>query len=58
MQICCTKKLNDELGIVPEEGTEENDLFCWSVHLSTVNRRKTVVAVNDSNRSEPLSRSE
>ena len=52
------KKLNDELGIVPEEGTEENDLFCWSVHLITVNRRKTVVAVNDSNRSEPLSRSE
>lgn len=50
MQICCTKKLQDELGIVPEKGTEENDLFCWSVHLITVNRRKTVVAVNDSNR--------
>jgi len=50
MQICCTKKLNDAMGIVPENGTEENDLFCWSVHLITVNRRKTVVAVNDSNR--------
>ena len=50
MQICCTKKLNDAMGIVPENGSEENDLFCWSVHLITVNRRKTVVAVNDSNR--------
>jgi hypothetical protein len=50
MQICCTKKLNDELGIGSVKGTEENDLFCWSVHLIIVNRRKTVVAVNDSNR--------
>ncbi|GAB6155459.1 hypothetical protein JCM17380_42100 [Desulfosporosinus burensis] len=50
MQICCTKKLKDEMGIVPESGTEVHDLFCWSVHLITVNRRKTVVAVNDSNR--------
>ena len=50
MQICCTKKLNDEMGILATKGTEENDLFCWSVHLITVNRRKTVVAVNDSNR--------
>lgn len=44
------KKLIDEMGIVPRNGTEENDLFCWSVHLITVNRRKTIVAVNDSNR--------
>ena len=27
MQICCTKKLNDEMGIVPGKGTEENDFF-------------------------------
>ena len=50
MQICCTKKLRDHRGIVPQNVTEENDLFCWSVHLVIVNRRKTVVAVNDSNR--------
>jgi len=50
MQICCTKRLQDELGIVPENRTEENDQFCWSVHLITANRRKTIVAVNDSNR--------
>lgn len=50
MQICCTKKLYDEMKIVPGKGTEENDLFCWSVHLITVKRRKTLVAVNDSNR--------
>jgi hypothetical protein len=50
MQICCTKKLLDEAGIVAEKASEEKDLFCWSVHLLTFNRRKTVVAVNDSNR--------
>jgi len=50
MQICCTKKLRDQMGIVPEQGTEEKDLFCWSVHVLIVNRKKAVVAVNDSNR--------
>lgn len=50
MQICCTKKLMDELGIKPQNQAEESDLFCWSAHLITVNRRKTIVIVNDSNR--------
>ncbi|MPQ30619.1 plasmid pRiA4b ORF-3 family protein [Clostridium estertheticum] len=50
MQICCTKKLQDEMGIVLQNETKEEDLFCWSVHLITVNRRKTIVVVNDSNR--------
>jgi hypothetical protein len=50
MQICCTKSLQTELGITPEVILEENDLFCWSAHIITVNRRKAVVAVNDSNR--------
>ena len=50
MHICCTKKLLDEMGIITENRLEENDLFCWSAHLITVNRRKTVVVVNDSNR--------
>ena len=50
MQICCTKKLLEELSINPTFVEEENDLFCWSAHLLTLNRRKTVVVVNDSNR--------
>lgn len=50
MQICCTKKLQDETGIVLQNETEEEDFFCWSVHLIIVNRRKTIVMVNDSNR--------
>jgi hypothetical protein len=50
MQICLTKKLQSELGVTVENGPEENDFFCWSVNLITVNRRKTVVMVNDSNR--------
>jgi hypothetical protein len=50
MQICCTKNLQTELGITPELSLEENDLFCWSAHLITINRRKAIVVVNDSNR--------
>lgn len=50
MQICCTKDLQQELGIKAEAGFEENDLFCWSAHIITINRKKAVVAVNDSNR--------
>ena len=50
MQICCTKKLQDEMGLVLENVAGEEDLFCFSVHLITVNRRKTIVMVNDSNR--------
>ncbi|MBU3160799.1 plasmid pRiA4b ORF-3 family protein [Clostridium frigoris] len=50
MQICCTKKLQDEMGIALQNETEKQDLFCWSVHLIIVNRRKTIVMVNDSNR--------
>jgi hypothetical protein len=50
MQICCTKDLQNELSIIAEAGSEENDLFCWSTHIIMVNRRKAVIAVNDSNR--------
>ncbi|UNC91237.1 plasmid pRiA4b ORF-3 family protein [Candidatus Contubernalis alkaliaceticus] len=50
MQICLTKKLQSELGVAVENGSEDNDFFCWSANLITVNRRKTVVVVNDSNR--------
>ncbi len=50
MQICCTKKLQDEMGLVLKNETEEEDFFCWSAHFIIVNRRKTIVMVNDSNR--------
>ncbi|MDW7650374.1 MAG: plasmid pRiA4b ORF-3 family protein [Bacillota bacterium] len=50
MQICLTKKLQSQLGVAVESGSEENDVFCWSANLITVNRRKTVVVVNDSSR--------
>ncbi|MFZ7131849.1 MAG: plasmid pRiA4b ORF-3 family protein [Eubacteriales bacterium] len=50
MQICCTKKLQAEIGLAVKHENGKNDLFCWSVHLITINRRKTVVAVNDGNR--------
>lgn len=51
MQIACTKKLVEQLGIAPEA---ENDsctpLYSWSANIVTVNRRKAVVVVNGSNR--------
>ena len=51
MLIGCTKKLQDEMGITINASVhEDNDLFSWSAHMITVNRRKTVVVVNDSSR--------
>jgi len=50
MLIQCTKKLLDELKIKPRLAKEELPLFSWHANLITVNRRKTVVLVNDSNR--------
>lgn len=49
MLIQCTKKLMDELKIKPVQAKEENPLFCWHANLITVNHRKTVVLMNDSN---------
>ncbi len=51
MLIQCTKKLLDELKIMPDAVVDETlPLFSWHANLITVNRRKTVVLVNDSNR--------
>ena len=50
MLIQCTKKLLDELDIKPEWQGDEESLFSWHANLITVNRRKTVVIVNDKNR--------
>ncbi len=51
MLIQCTKKLLDELKIKPESTSiEEASLFSWHANFLTINRKKTVVLVNDSNR--------
>ncbi len=49
MLIQCTKKLLDELKIKPVQAKEGNPLFCWHANLITINHRKTVVLMNDSN---------
>jgi len=43
--IGCTKKLQDEIGIIAKSENEEKDLFSWSANVIKVNRRKTVVVV-------------
>lgn len=51
MQICCTKKLLDQIKIKPEETSQEVEpLFSWHANLITIDRRKTIVLVNDQNR--------
>ena len=50
MLIRCTKKLLDELKVVPESVEEADPLFSWHANNIMVNRRKAVVLVNDHNR--------
>lgn len=50
MLIQCTKKLLDQLGIKPATEEKEEPLFSWHANLITLNRRKTIVLVNDQNR--------
>lgn len=50
MLIQCTKKLLDVLERKPVTYEEENLLFSWHANLITLNRRKTIVLVNDKNR--------
>jgi hypothetical protein len=50
MLIQCTKKLLDELNIKSVSPIEEEPLFSWHANLIKLNRRKTVVLVNDKNR--------
>ena len=49
IQIGCTKKLIDYLGISPAETAKGIDpLFAFSANLIVMNRRKCIVIVNDS----------
>ena len=49
MLIQCTKKLLDELNIKPSI-SEEEPFFSWHANLLTINRRKTIILMNDKNR--------
>nr|WP_255356280.1 plasmid pRiA4b ORF-3 family protein [Thermoanaerobacter sp. YS13] len=50
MLIQCTKKLLDVIERKPVSYEEENLLFSWHANLITLDRRKTVILVNDKNR--------
>ncbi|WP_409967504.1 plasmid pRiA4b ORF-3 family protein [Bengtsoniella intestinalis] len=50
MIINCTKKLQEELDIKPEKLEITDRLYSWHAHIIRVNRRKTVVLVNDASR--------
>jgi len=47
MLINCTKKLQDELKIKPEKIEVSDSLFSWHANIIKINRRKTIVLVND-----------
>lgn len=51
MLVQCTKKLLDEIKITPVLPEEEyNPLFSWHANLLMLNRKKTIILVNDKNR--------
>ncbi|MBN6206103.1 plasmid pRiA4b ORF-3 family protein [Ralstonia pickettii] len=50
MHIQCTKKLLDRLKLKAEPVTEENPIFSWHANLVTINRRQTLVLMNDKTR--------
>jgi hypothetical protein len=50
MLIKCTKKLLDMLEVGPSAGQQESSLFSWHANVVMVNRRKTVILLNDLNR--------
>lgn len=50
MLIQCTKKLLDQLKIKPDLEKQETPLFSWHANLITIDRRKTIVLMNDSSR--------
>lgn len=50
MQIACTKKLLDEMGIKPAPSQDAVPLYIWRANMIKINRRKTVVLMCDQNR--------
>lgn len=51
MELACTKKLLDYIGIKAEKVSPDRDpLFGWTANLVVINRRKVLVAVNGASR--------
>ena len=51
MELACTKKLLESIGVTPEKISAEVDpLFEWTANLMVVNRRKTIVVVHAASR--------
>jgi len=51
MELACTKKLLEYIGVKPEKISAEVDpLFEWTANLMVVNRRKTIVVVHAASR--------
>ncbi|WP_144461965.1 plasmid pRiA4b ORF-3 family protein [Siminovitchia fortis] len=50
MLIRCTKKLQDQLKIKPAGAEEADPFYSWHANVLFIERRKTVVLVNDKNR--------
>jgi hypothetical protein len=50
MIVSCTKKLQDQLKISPTKVESTDPLFSWHANILNVNRRKTLVLVNDASR--------
>ena len=50
MLIKATKKLLDELKVIPCEISEVPSFFSWHANITTVNRRKAVMLINDATR--------
>lgn len=51
MELACTKKLLEYIGVKPEKMSAEVDpLFEWTANLIVINRRKTIVVVHAASR--------
>jgi hypothetical protein len=48
MKLQCTKKLLDQLKVMPVEMETENEVYSWQANVVTVDRRKMLVLVHDS----------
>lgn len=50
MELACTKKLLEYIGVKAEKAPEVDPLFGWTANLLVINRRKTLVAVHAASR--------
>ena len=51
MELACTKKLLEYIGVKPEKALAEIDpMFEWTANLMMINRRKTLVVVHAASR--------